>query len=238
MRRLSVLLMLVVLAVGVMSGAAPAGWAPGHIVVKKVVSPADAPAAVFGFHRSWGADFSLAGGESHDWGELAQGVYSVAEVVPEGWSLVSAVCDDGSSPAAIGVSEGETVTCTFTNTYAAPPLCFAMAATMVGTAGADTLTGTAGDDVIVGLGGDDTISGLGGNDRICGGAGADQLLGGDGLDRLRGGPGNDRLGGGPGADILRGKAGDDLLVGGIGIDLANGGLGTDTCVAETTTACE
>jgi len=210
----------------------------GHIIVSKVVTPG-APAAVFAFHRSWGAGSSLAGGGSVDSGMLLPGVYSVAEVgLPPGWSLASAVCDDGSSPAAIGVSEGEKVTCTFTNTYAAPPLCFGLPATMVGTAGADTLTGTAGDDVIVGLGGDDTISGLGGSDRICGGAGADQLLSGDGLDRLRGGSGNDRLGGGPGADILRGKAGDDLLVGGTGIDLANGGLGTDTCVAETTTACE
>jgi hypothetical protein len=230
MRRLSVLVMLVVLAVGVMSGAAPAGWAPGHIVVKKVVSPADAPAASFTFDPSWGADFSLAAGESHDSGELAPGIYSVAEVLPSGWSLASATCDDGSSPVAIGLSPLETVTCTFTNHYqAARPLCFGRAATIVGTAGADTLVGTAGPDVIVGLGGKDTISGLGGNDRICGGAGADQITGGGG---------NDRLNGGPGADTLTAGLGNDRLRGGIGVDQADGGLGTDTCLAETTTACE
>ena len=41
--------------------------------------------------------------------------YSVAESVPAGWDLASATCDDGSSVSNIGVSAGETVTCTFTN---------------------------------------------------------------------------------------------------------------------------
>jgi LPXTG-motif cell wall-anchored protein len=93
----------------------------GNIVVEKVTSPVDAPATTFGFEASFG-DFSLGGGESHDSGLLPAGVYSVAEVLPsaEGWSLASAFCSDGSSPAAIGVSPGETVTCTFTNRYQPP----------------------------------------------------------------------------------------------------------------------
>ena len=211
-------------------------WNPGHIIVRKVVAPG-APAATFSFQRSWGADFSLAAGGSVASGELAPGVYSVAEVLGLGWSLESAVCDDGSSPAAIGVSDGETVTCTFTNAYRLP-VCFGRAATMVGTAGPDNLVGTAGADVILGMGGDDTISGLGGDDRICGGGGADVLLGGDGNDRLRGAGGDDRLEGGPGADILKGKLGDDVLIGGDGADVGHGGGGSDSCDTEGSFACE
>jgi Prealbumin-like fold domain len=37
----------------------------------------------------------------------------VAETVPAGWNLVSSSCSDGSDPASIGLSGGETVTCTF-----------------------------------------------------------------------------------------------------------------------------
>ncbi|HUU61800.1 MAG TPA: ice-binding family protein [Acidimicrobiia bacterium] len=91
----------------------------GHIVVRKEVGPAGAPAASFTFDPSWGANFDLAGGGQVDSGSLAAGVYSVAEVepLPAGWSSTSAVCDDRSSASAIGVSPGETVTCTFTNTF-------------------------------------------------------------------------------------------------------------------------
>jgi len=94
----------------------------GRIIVNKVVSPVDAPAGLFGFVPSWGPGFSLAGGGSHDSGLISAGVYSVSEVLPlaEGWSLASAFCDDNSSPAAIGVSAGETVTCTFNNRYQPP----------------------------------------------------------------------------------------------------------------------
>ncbi len=42
--------------------------------------------------------------------------YSVAESVPAGWDQTSAICSDGSSPANIDLSAGETVTCTFKNT--------------------------------------------------------------------------------------------------------------------------
>jgi hypothetical protein len=55
-----------------------------------------------------------AGQDSRTFGDLAApGTYDVAETVPPGWNLVSSSCDDGSSPAAIGLSPGETVTCTF-----------------------------------------------------------------------------------------------------------------------------
>jgi len=90
----------------------------GRIIVNKV-TPADAPAGSFVFDPSWGLDFVLAGGGSHDSGLLQPGVYSVAELapLPDGWSLGGASCDDGSAVNAIGLSPGETVTCTFRNTY-------------------------------------------------------------------------------------------------------------------------
>ncbi|KND52019.1 MAG: hypothetical protein ABA06_02020 [Parcubacteria bacterium C7867-001] len=47
---------------------------------------------------------------------LTPGSYDVGEVVPEGWDLSSASCSDESDPESIGLSAGETVTCTFTNT--------------------------------------------------------------------------------------------------------------------------
>jgi hypothetical protein len=54
-----------------------------------------------------------AGKDSETFSDLAAGTYDVAETVPAGWNLVSATCDDGSDPASIGLSGGETVTCTF-----------------------------------------------------------------------------------------------------------------------------
>lgn len=47
--------------------------------------------------------------------EVVPGNYSVSEDDATGWILSSAVCDNGSSVDNISVSEGETVTCTFTN---------------------------------------------------------------------------------------------------------------------------
>ena len=54
-----------------------------------------------------------AGKDSETFGNLNPGTYDVAETVPAGWNLVSSSCDDGSDPASIGLSAGETVTCTF-----------------------------------------------------------------------------------------------------------------------------
>jgi Prealbumin-like fold domain len=54
-----------------------------------------------------------AGKDSRTFGDLVPGLYDVAETVPAGWNLDSATCDDGSDPAMIGLSAGETVTCTF-----------------------------------------------------------------------------------------------------------------------------
>jgi hypothetical protein len=53
------------------------------------------------------------GKDSRTFSDLSPGTYDVAETVPGGWNLVSSTCDDGSSPASIGLTAGETVTCTF-----------------------------------------------------------------------------------------------------------------------------
>ena len=54
-----------------------------------------------------------AGKDSETFNDLPPGTYDVAETVPAGWNLVSSSCSDGSNPASIGLSGGETVTCTF-----------------------------------------------------------------------------------------------------------------------------
>jgi hypothetical protein len=53
------------------------------------------------------------GKDSREFGNLNPGTYDVSETVPTGWNLVSETCSDGSDPQSIGLSGGETVTCTF-----------------------------------------------------------------------------------------------------------------------------
>jgi LPXTG cell wall anchor motif len=90
---------------------------PGKIVVWKYVTDGSNVETEFWFET----DFSfgpnpLSDGEMGMSGELNSGIYSVVEILPEGWELEDAWCDDHSDPSAIDVSEGETVTCTFLNT--------------------------------------------------------------------------------------------------------------------------
>lgn len=49
---------------------------------------------------------------------LAAGTYAITETVPVGWTQTSATCSDGSNPASITLTVGETVTCTFENRIA------------------------------------------------------------------------------------------------------------------------
>jgi hypothetical protein len=89
---------------------------PGQIIVEKVVTEGSDTSQSFEFTASYDEDgFSLADGESNNSGDLDAGTYSVAETVPTGWSLVSAVCDNEDDPSSIDLEAGETVTCTFTN---------------------------------------------------------------------------------------------------------------------------
>ncbi len=96
--------------------------ARGTIIVEKIT---DDGSGSFGFTSGTlsPSSFTLttssagAGGkDSHTFGNLIPGTYDVAETVPAGWDLVSATCSDGSNPASIGLSGGETVTCTFHDT--------------------------------------------------------------------------------------------------------------------------
>jgi len=93
--------------------------ARGTIIVEKITDDGN---GAFDFTSSTltPASFTLtttaagAGGkDSRTFSDLAPGTYDVAETVPAGWNLVSSSCSDGSSVGSIGLSAGETVTCTF-----------------------------------------------------------------------------------------------------------------------------
>jgi len=93
----------------------------GRIIVDKVTAPTNDPQS-FAFSLTGGPDsvnqsFGLTHAATpHDSGLVKPGSYAVAETVPAGWSLTSAVCSDGSAANAVALDAGETVTCTFTNT--------------------------------------------------------------------------------------------------------------------------
>lgn len=93
--------------------------AAGSIVIEKIT---DSGTGSFDFTSTTldPASFTLttttAGvADSRTFSDLDPGTYDVAETVPDNWNLVSATCDDTSDPAAISLSPGETVTCTFHN---------------------------------------------------------------------------------------------------------------------------
>lgn len=88
----------------------------GTITILKQASPSNTGRS-FDFTGDLGS-FSLMHGEFVV-ETRAPGVYAVAETVPAGWQLDSAVCDDGSPVGAIDLATGETVTCTFTNSLRA-----------------------------------------------------------------------------------------------------------------------
>ena len=66
-----------------------------------------------------GGNFNIqtsGGSEQYSESDVPAGIYDISESVPTGWNLDSATCDDESDPAALDVSDGETVICTFVNT--------------------------------------------------------------------------------------------------------------------------
>jgi LPXTG-motif cell wall-anchored protein len=91
----------------------------GTIIVKKVADEYDTDKE-FPFSSNFdglpndGADFTLEAGATQEF-VLDAGIYSVNELVPAGWNLVSAVCSDQSPVNAIVLAAEETVTCIFTN---------------------------------------------------------------------------------------------------------------------------
>ena len=92
---------------------------PANIVIVKQTDPVDSE-LTFEFSTDYSPNFILSDGQLNDSGPLMPGTYSVSEIVPDGWDL-TAICDDGSIPSAIDVQQGETVTCTFTNTFVGIP---------------------------------------------------------------------------------------------------------------------
>jgi len=103
------------------TGGDMAGRAPGGtIIVEKQTDP-DGSTQSFEFEPSWDSNFSLTDGQQEIFVDLIPtedggGPYSISEIVPTGWQLTSAVCDDGSPITDIDLADGETVTCVFTNT--------------------------------------------------------------------------------------------------------------------------
>jgi hypothetical protein len=95
----------------------------GRIIVDKVTNPAGASQS-FEFTPSYngGTKFNLTDADTpNDSGPLVPGTYSVAETnIPAGWDLTNTSCvsslGGNESAASIGLTAGETVTCTFTDT--------------------------------------------------------------------------------------------------------------------------
>lgn len=85
-----------------------------EIIVTKTTDPAGA-LDLFDFTASWNNGFALADGGQHNSGSLTPGAYSVAEIVPEGWDLVSATCSNEDDPDSINLAAGQVVTCDFVN---------------------------------------------------------------------------------------------------------------------------
>ena len=86
----------------------------GQIIVEKQTLP-DGATQTFDFIADFG-EFALSDGQQFTSDSLAPGTYHVAETLSAGWLQTGATCDDGSTPDAIDLSGGETVTCVFTNT--------------------------------------------------------------------------------------------------------------------------
>ncbi|HCM45225.1 MAG TPA: hypothetical protein DIS54_00085, partial [Candidatus Veblenbacteria bacterium] len=101
-----------------------------YIIVDKVTDPSgDTQSFTFNTTGAGYTGFSLTDvDEPNNSGDLAPGVYSVAEVVPAGWDLTSVYCGgaiDGPVPSAwyttytpgdpLQLDAGETITCTFNN---------------------------------------------------------------------------------------------------------------------------
>ncbi len=90
----------------------------GHVIVQKQTNPAG---VLQTFSFSGDAAGVIADGETIDV-EVAAGQYVSTEAATNNWNLDSIICDDGDSSgngstATFNVQAGESVTCTFTNSY-------------------------------------------------------------------------------------------------------------------------
>lgn len=89
-----------------------------HLAKLHIKKIAERPGVDFDFVTSGGltpSSFALADGGVQDYVDLAPGLYGVDEVIPAGWNLASATCDNGDAATAVTLIAGSNVTCTFTN---------------------------------------------------------------------------------------------------------------------------
>ena len=110
----------------------PAGDGDNHenIIVRKEVTEGSNTDTFFTFNSNWDENFSLKADQEHDSGDLDEGEsYSVSEDATNGWTLQGVVCSSSFDqqpeimkdvpetidPQNIVLSDGETVTCVFTN---------------------------------------------------------------------------------------------------------------------------
>lgn len=84
----------------------------GTITVRKTTEPS-ASTRRSTFSPSWGKQFSIAGTAEKRSRWLVPDTYSVTEALPRGWDRDSVRCSDGSTPTAIELNAGESVTCSF-----------------------------------------------------------------------------------------------------------------------------
>jgi hypothetical protein len=96
----------------------------------------------------------------------------VAETVPTGWSLATPICDNGNAPSAITLTAGQTVTCTFTNTYTPPNLIISKTPDQLGDPGYEVHPGgTASFNITVTNGGPGPANGVILTDTLASGVG-------------------------------------------------------------------
>ncbi len=139
---------------------------PGHIVVDKVTSPAQDPQS-FTFTTTGAGynGFSLTDTDTPNNQSLPAGTYSVAETAVTNWTSDGGVCDGGQTPGSINLGSGQTVHCTFTNTYT--PLVVPAHLTLVKNLIKDDLgTAAATDWTLSATGGPTPISGVSGNAAV------------------------------------------------------------------------
>ncbi len=87
-----------------------------------IAKQTDGGDGTFAFTSAQLGNFNLTtngGTASRSFTGLAAGSYNVSEGETSGWKLTNATCDNGDSPDNISLSDGETVTCTFSNRLAA-----------------------------------------------------------------------------------------------------------------------
>ena len=98
----------------------------GHIIVDKVTNPAGTSTSFFFDATGTGyTDFSLTDAAAPNNQELDAGSYSVAEInLPANWTPGTTTCVssilDTETPGNLELDAGETITCTFHNTYTPP----------------------------------------------------------------------------------------------------------------------